>query len=193
MTPTDRSTPPKTAVPAKMPVSDIAVKAKTGRTWAQWCALLDKEKAGEKSHKEIAALLETKFAVGEWWCQMVTVGYERSRGKRAVNQTTRGFSASVSRTIASSAAKAHKAWTDAEIRAKWLAGQRFTVRTSTAGKALRITWPDETNVDVTITARGKDKCVLAVQHDKLKSAAAVRGAKSFWSQRLDTLRDTLER
>jgi hypothetical protein len=161
-----------------MPVSDIAVKAKTGRTWAQWCTLLDKEKAGEKSHKEISALLESKYEVGEWWCQMVTVGYERSRGKRAVNQTTRGFSASVSRTIASSAAKAHKAWTDDEIR---------------AGKSLRITWPDETNVDVTITPRGKDKCVLAVQHDKLKSAAAVRGAKSFWSQRLDTLRDTLER
>jgi uncharacterized protein YndB with AHSA1/START domain len=190
--PTDQTTRVKNAAPAKMPVSDIAVKAKTGRTWAQWCTLLDKERAGEMSHKELAVLLETKFSVGEWWCQMVTVGYERARGKRAVNQTTRGFSASVSRTIAASAAKAHKAWTDAATRAQWLAGQRFTVRASTAGKSLRITWPDETNVDVTITARGKDKCVLAVQHDKLKSAAAVRGAKSFWSERLDALRDTLE-
>jgi hypothetical protein len=192
MTPAAKKTA-KTAAPAKMPVSDVAVKAKTGKTWAQWCTVLDRAKAGNMSHREIADLLDSKFGVGPWWTQMVTVGYERARGRRAVNQTTRGFSASVTRTIGASAAAAFRSWSDDVARAAWLPGQLFTVRASTAGKSLRITWPDGTNVDVTLTSRGPKKCVVAVQHDKLVSAAAVRGAKSYWGLRLDALRDELER
>ena len=187
MAPTTRSA----AVP-KMPVSDTAVKAKTGRTWAQWCTILDRAKAQSMSHREVVTLLHEKFGVAEWWQQMVTVGYERARGRRAVNQTSQGFATSVSRTIASSAARAHRAWTDAPLRAAWLPGQRFAVRTASPGKTIRLTWPDETKVEVRITPRTASKCVVEVTHTGLAGTAAVRGAKSFWGARLDALRDVLE-
>ena len=95
---------------AKMPVSDAAVKAKTGRTWAQWCAVLDRAKADAMSHREIASMLHAKFDVGDWWAQMVTVGYERAKGKRAVNQTAQGFRTNISRTIPSPASAVYAAW-----------------------------------------------------------------------------------
>ena len=183
----------RAAAPAKMPVSDAAVRAKTGRSWAQWCAALDRAKADGLSHREIVAMLHAKFAVGDWWAQMVTVGYERARGKRAVNQTAQGFRTNISRTIPSSASAVFAAWHDETKRDAWLPRQRFTIRTAIARQSLRITWPDGTDVEVTLAAKGPRKTVLAVQHGKLASAAAVRGAKSFWSERLDALRESLAR
>ena len=178
--------------PAKMPVSDAAVLAKTGCTWERWITTLDRAGAAEMSHREIAQLVSEQYHVGDWWCQMVTVGYERARGRRAVNETARGFSAGTSRTIGASAAKAFRAWTDARTRAAWLPKQRFTVRTAIPPRSLRITWPDGADLEVVITAKGASKCVIAVTHSKLASAPAVRGAKAFWAARLDALRELVE-
>src|SRR5215831_11165954 len=94
---------------AKLPVSDAAVLAKTGCTWERWITTLDRAGAAEMSHREIAQLVHDRYHVGDWWCQMVTVGYERARGRRAVNKTSKGFSAGTSRTIAAPAAKAYRA------------------------------------------------------------------------------------
>jgi hypothetical protein len=178
---------------AKPPVSDAAVLAKTGRTWAQWLTILDRAKAGQLTHREIAVLLREKFAVGAWWCQMVTVGYERARGRRAVNETAQGFRAYASRTIAAPISAVYNAWMTAEARAPWLPGQRFTIRTAARNKSLRITWPDGANVEVGLTAKGPRRTIVAVQHGTLAGAAAVRGAKAFWAARLDALRTLLER
>ena len=177
---------------AKMPVSDAAVKAKTDRTWAQWCTLLDRAKADAMTHREIAAMLNAKYELGDWWSQMVAVGYERAKGKRAPNETVQGFRTSVSRTLAAPVSAVFAAWQDAELRDAWLPRQRFTVRTSIARKSMRITWPDGTDLQVVFTAKGARKTVLEVTHAKLAGAAAVRGCKSYWAERLDALRDALD-
>ena len=182
----------KRAAPtAKMPVSDAAVKAKTGRTWAQWCAVLDRAKADAMTHREIALMLHAQHELGDWWSQMVTVGYERAKGKRAPNQTVEGFRTSVSRTLTAPVSAVYAAWLDAERRDTWLPRQRFTLRTAIARKSMRITWPDGTDLQVVFTAKGPRKTVLEVTHAKLAGAAAVRGCKSFWAERLDALRDAL--
>ena len=64
-------------------MSDEAVKAATGKDWSQWHAFLDASGAAEKSHKQIALDLHAAGVPG-WWAQMVTVGYERMIGRRAV-------------------------------------------------------------------------------------------------------------
>ena len=77
-------------------------------------------------------------------------------------------------------------------RGAWLPKQRFTIRTAIPPRSLRITWPDGADLEVYITAKGANKCVVAVTHGRLKSAPAVRGAKAFWAARLDALRAELE-
>lgn len=80
-------------------MSDEAVKAATGRDWAEWRTHLDAMGAAELAHIEIARLLSADGVPG-WWSQMVTVGYERMIGKRALGQRCDGkFSASASRTV----------------------------------------------------------------------------------------------
>ncbi|MDP2935088.1 MAG: DUF4287 domain-containing protein [Dehalococcoidia bacterium] len=81
-------------------IGDTAVKASTGKTWAEWFAILDGAGATRMSHKEIVTYLGEHHQVPEWWQQMVTVTYEQSRGLREKHETPGGFQVSVTKTIA---------------------------------------------------------------------------------------------
>ena len=59
-------------------VGSEAVQAKTGKTWAEWFAILDAADAQTMSHPRIARYLQEEHSVPDWWCQMVTVGYEQA-------------------------------------------------------------------------------------------------------------------
>ena len=169
------------------PYGDGAVKAKTGRDWAEWCVLLDAEGAAGLTHQQIVGIVHGKYGGGPWWSQMVTVGYERLRGLRRERQKSDGsFSASVSKTLPIGAARAHAFFTDGVKRKRWL-DEDVEIRTATSPKSVRIVWPDESRINVWITAKGEAKCSVAVEHDKLPDADAVDGAKDYWKSALDRL------
>lgn len=173
-------------------IGDEAVKKATGRDWPEWLKLLDKEGARKLSHKEIVAIVSEKFGVGPWWCQMVTVTYERERGLREMHQKADGFAASISRTIAAPVAKLFAAWDDAKRRTEWLQTTKLVVRKSTPNKSLRISWPDETDVQVNFYEKGPAKSQVTVDHSKLADKEDVAAKKALWSEALTRLREQLE-
>src|SRR5436190_20789210 len=113
-------------------ISSEAVAAATGRTWAQWVALLNREGAVHMAHADIAKHLSAKHGVPSWWSQMVTVGYERITRGREVGETTTGWQASRSKTVAVPVTRLYKAWSDPKVRAKWCPEKNLVVRTATA-------------------------------------------------------------
>ena len=174
-------------------MSDAAVQAKTGKTWAEWFALLDAEGARKLDHKQIVAVLHDKFAVGPWWQQMVTVTYEQARGLRAKHEATSGFQMGASRTIHAPVSQLFKAWKDARTRNRWLNEPGLVIRKATPDKSLRITWADgQTSVDVELYAKGEAKSQVTIQHSKLANAAAVKRQKAYWATALDRLKAHLE-
>jgi hypothetical protein len=171
----------------RLPCSDMAVKATTGRDWSEWRAALDAKHAMELTHRELAALIGGMHDAGGWWSQTVAVGYARLCGKRVVGQKAGGgFAANASKTLPLAAAEAHAWFADAGRRKRWLPDP-ITVRTSTPPKSLRMTWADETSVQVWITEKGTEKSTVAVQHSKLPDQAAVGAAKLFWRAALQRL------
>jgi hypothetical protein len=172
---------------AQPPCSDAAVKERTGRDWSEWCAVLDAENGTSLTHTELARLIHEKYHDGGWWSQMVAVGYERLRGKRVTGQKCDGrFSASAAKTLPLSAAEAHSYFTDEEKRARWL-GEPIVIRKATSPKSVRITWPDDSSVEVWITAKGEAKCSVGLQHNRLVDEAAVAQWKKYWRDALDRL------
>ena len=171
-------------------MSDEAVEAKTGKSWARWFKHLDAAGAKKMTHQEIVAHLRDKHDVRSWWQQMVAVTYEQARGLREVGEKPGGFEVSISRTIAAPVSKAFKAWTDEKTRKKWLP-EDFTVRKSTANKTLRINWPDGTDLVVAFYPKG-EKSQVVTQHAKLKDARAGTRMKKFWGEALDRLKQILE-
>src|SRR5688572_15481156 len=183
---TKKKTVPRTSPPTGgerlAGVGSDAVRNATGKGWDEWLAILDEAGARAMEHPAIAKLLNEAHRVPGWWAQMVTVGYEQSRGLREKYETAAGFEAGRSKTIAAPADAVFAAWNDARRRARWLADPGITVRTATPGKSLRITWVDGTHVDVGLVPKGEDRTQVQVQHRKLANARAVEGMKTYWGK-----------
>lgn len=184
---------PKKTLAELAGMSDEALAAKTGCTWEKWVYVLDKAGAKDWPHREIAEYVHTKYKIPGWWAQTVTVGYERIHGLREIGQRRSGsYEATRSRTFAVPIEKLYSAFSVARTRARWLPGVKLTVRKATPNRSMRMTWDDETSVELWFTAKGDAKSQVQVQHTKLASKADAETRKAYWSARLDALRDLLE-
>lgn len=173
-------------------ISSAAVAKATGRTWAEWLALLDKAGARKMPHREIAQRLQVRHKVPQWWSQMVAVGYEQARGLRVPHQKADGFEISVSKTMGAPVDRAFAAWKDAALREKWLPRTPLTVRKATPHKSIRILWPDGTTLSVNFWPKGPLKCQVVPQHDGLGTPEAAEKMKAYWAEKLESLRTFLE-
>jgi uncharacterized protein YndB with AHSA1/START domain len=181
-------------LPGVRRMSDEAVRARTGRGWAEWFALLDAWNAPAHSHPEIARWLVEEHGVGAWWAQGVSVAYEQERGMRTPTQQVDGaFAASASKTINVTAQRVSAAFTDPELREQWLPGARVAIRTSRAGKSLTADWNDgASRLSVYLTVKGDTKTQASLQHLRLPDAATAERMKRHWRAALTRLKALLE-
>ncbi len=175
-------------------ISSEAVQKATGKPWSEWLELLDKDGVATLPHKDIATHIRAKYGVGDWWCQMVTVGYEQARGLRVKHQTATGYVANLSKTLPVTMAAAFRAITDDKQRAKWLK-EPLTISKATPHKSVRIAWEDGSRVAVGLLDKtgkgGEPKTQVVFQHEKLKTVGAVKSSKAFWATAADRLAKTL--
>jgi len=111
-------------------ISSEAVHKATGKTWDEWISFLDKLGAKEMEHKEIARMLYDEGHVRSgWWCQMVTVGYEYSHGRRVVGETEgAGFEIGVQKSFPLTIEKAWDLVTSPEGIKIWLGEADFKIK-----------------------------------------------------------------
>jgi uncharacterized protein YndB with AHSA1/START domain len=175
-------------------MSDIAVKAKTGKNWKDWFSVLDKAGARKMNHQEIVKLVSEKHDVGPWWRQMVTVTYEQARGLREKHPKSDGYQISVSRTVNAPLIRLYKSFANAKSRSSWLGENGLVVRTATTDKSMRVTWSDkQTSLEINFYPKATDKSQVVVQHSKLPDAKSSATMKTYWGKALDRLRASLEK
>lgn len=174
-------------------MTDDAIVAKTGRTWAEWVDVLDAVAAYRMSHRDIAKYVSSTYEeCSAWWAQTITVGYERIRGLREVGQRRDGaYEANKSRTYPVEVAVLYQMFRDARQRQRWLGAGVARVRTATPDVSIRFGWEDGTQVNVHFVSKGPQKSAVAIQHTKLSSKADIESAKSAWHARLDELKRLL--
>ena len=191
-------------------VSSEAVMRATGHGWEEWLAILDQAGAEGWGHKEIVAYLASSHGLSGWWQQMVTVAYEKAKGRRVVGQTAdTGFQVGVQKTIPLTINDAWALLTSPEGIAIWLGeGGRFTlsvgeryatesqvtgeVRVVKPGDRLRMTWqrpgmgrPATLQVALVGTSPGKTSVRVHLEH--LPSEAFRQEMKAHWKEVLDRL------
>lgn len=196
-------------------ISDAAVRAKTGRGWKDWFALLDRWGAVEKGHKATARHLAADHGVPRWWAQMVTVRYERERGLRDVGQRAdRRYEVSVQRTVAAPRDRAFAALSRGRDLSRWFgAGSRIEAaeggafRTAGGEKGrlrafdpparLVLDWETPSHcpgssVEFTLDGKGTGRTVVRVTHSRLGTKKDRERMKGYWGARMDALRSHLE-
>jgi hypothetical protein len=170
-------------------MSDAAIKKGSGKTWDEWFALLDAWGGNEKTHAEIARYISEELGVDGWWAQGVTVGYERARGRRVVNQTSAGFVANVSKTFSMPVRVLYDAFAFSAIRDAWMEPGTLHLRSSQKNRSARfdVLIKPDTRLEVWFTDKGPEKSSAALQHVKLESADDLVPWKAFWKARLERL------
>jgi hypothetical protein len=171
-----------------------AVKAKTGKSWDEWCKILDKAGARMMDHQEIALLLQKQIGLTRWWSQMVAVGYENERGMRASERGEppgKRYEVTLSKIVDAPRAAVWAAWQDPGALARWLPDAKFEVSKTVPLKILHLDWPDETRVTVRLYER-RGKTRLVVAHAKLAESQSER-LQGYWSNALDRLKVLLAR
>jgi hypothetical protein len=177
-----------------LPMSDDAIRRRTGRGWEEWFDLLDEWGAAERAHPEIARWLGEEQSTGGWNAQSITVGYERARAGRAVGERPEGFSVTASKTVAVPVDRLYEAFVDESLRRRWLPDAELRERTASKPKSARFDWGDgETRVIVGFEAKGDAKSVAALEHARLPDADEAERMKSYWRERVAVLKEVLER
>lgn len=169
-------------------MSDLAVIAKTGKSWDQWFRALDKAGASKLGHTEIAKLLAETRQVGPWWRQMVTVEYERARGLRAKHEAAGGFSVSMSKTVAGDVAALYAATVDARRRRKWFPAGALKISSLTEDKYVRASWNGDARLEINFTSRPGGKARITVQVSKLAKKSDVERERAVWKKALAKLK-----
>jgi len=173
-------------------ISSDTVKAKTGKSWDEWFALMDASGCAKMRHKEIVAVLHNQFNVGNWWQQMIPDSYEQSCGKRLLNQRLDGYQISKSKTYSVNIETAFNAWAEESIRIKWLADPGISIRKTIPNHSLRIIWVDGiTGVDVLFNPKG-EKVQISVNHRQLPDSQTAEEINKYWAEQLNKLEEFLE-
>jgi hypothetical protein len=188
---TDAGADPARIVPPPGMTSDASLKGATGRTWAEWIAMLDAWGAEAKPHRDIARWLNRERGVEGWWSQQITVGYEIAIGRRVVGQRSDGrFSATATRTMAAPVEEVMDAVLDEHRRGEWLPDAPLTPRRSTAERTARFDWDDgASRVVFWFEALGEGKSRLAMEHELLAGKEETDRMKAYWRSALLRLRD----
>lgn len=172
----------------KRQLGDEALSKKTGKTWAQWFAVLDKTNADKMPHAEIAEYLNRKLHVPGWWSQMITVGYEQARGLRQKHERPDGFEISVSKVMPVPVKELFRSWAEPSQRNRWLNKTNLKIRTATPNKSLRLDWCDKkTILSVNFYPKAVDKSQVVVQHGKFADSAQAEKMKKYWKTALGRL------
>ena len=170
--------------------SAAAVKEKTGKDWNAWFRVLDKAKAQTLTHREIVKLL-AQHDLPSWWCQMITVEYERARGLREAHQKSDGYSVSASKTVAVSIDAVFAATATAAARKKWFPSGTFKASSTTENKYLNGRW-NSARLNIGFFAKAANKSQIAIQVSQLASKKDVEAERARWKQALGKLAAALD-
>ena len=193
-------------------ISSPAVRAATGRGWAEWLEALDAAGAEGWQHKAIVAHLERAHPEVDsgWWRQSIAVGYEQARGKRVVGETAdAGFQIGVQRSVAAPAARVWEVLTgQPEL---WLGagavrfeqGEQYGVppgegtpgasgelRVVKPGDRLRLTWqpdgwPAPATLQLSLSETPSGKMAVRAHLEKLPDAETREAMRAHWRAALE--------
>ena len=172
---------------AEPEMSDEAIRAGTGKGWDEWCDLIDQFPGRTEGHTAIAEHIRNEHGVGDWWCQGVTVGYERITGLRLPYQMADGtFTANKSRTVTIDAENLRRLLLDDDERAHLFPGVPTELNSRPTAKAIRVAIGPGIAM-FSLEDRGGGRSKVTVAHTGLPAYDDVEEWKFYWADWLDAI------
>ena len=178
--------------------STRAIERATGRSWKAWVAMLERHRARELPHTEIARTARADMPADvtnpDWWAQSVAIAYEQHAGLRVPGQSAEGtFQVSTSRTLPTDRDAAIAAWRAGQAdRPQQLGHAVSGGRASRTAKRTfwRFELADAGRVEVAAAdAPGHDaahgpKTVVTISHRGIPAHDMIESWRSHWKSSL---------
>ncbi|MBK8096918.1 MAG: SRPBCC domain-containing protein [Planctomycetes bacterium] len=194
--------------------TDAACRQATGKTLAQWFAVLDQSPGPAAGRRELAQAALTAVGKDEWWATTLAVEYEKARGQREKDGRPRGYSICVTKTVAAPLPEVFAAFGKAELLARWFGagssvhfadggvlrdgdGDQLTFTRIRADKDLRASWQSsdlapDSQVEVLFADKGKGRTGITLNHTRIQLRRDADVLRLGWGQCLQALRELLE-
>ena len=170
-------------------MSDEAIQNGTGKSWDEWCDLIDQFHGRGDGHTAIATHVRDELGVDAWWAQGVTVGYERITGLRLPHQMADGsFTANKSKTIAVDIDELRSLLLDEDAREHLFPDVMVTLKSKPSAKAIRLAIGPGT-ATIGLDDRGVGRAKITIQHERLATLDDVQEWKFYWSDWLDAIEE----
>lgn len=168
-------------------VPDESVREHTGRSWNDWCDVIDSSETAVEGHRAVARWLGDEQGLDGWWSQAVTIGWERITGRRVPGQLSDGtFAANKSRTMVGEAGALRALIVDDTSRSDLFHGTETELRSKPTTKVLRLGM--EVGIAlVSIDDRGDGRVRVGVQHTGLRDIEARENWGDYWDAWLGDL------
>jgi hypothetical protein len=169
-------------------ISNEAVKAATGKEWQEWYEILEAAGSRQKPHKEIAQwLYDSGHITGDWWGQMVTVGYEQHIGRREAGQNCVGdYTINSTKTVNTTLDGALQLWLEGVKGLKEFNSVPFAneprVSSSEKWRYWRVELADDSAINVVIGVKSESKASIALEHRKLADKGISETWRAYWKE-----------
>lgn len=191
-------------------ISSASVEKHTGKNWAQWFQLLEKQGASQMKHQALVAHLVRKYKLSLWWRQMVATGYEIHIGRKVEGRSEKGtWSLTVSKSILASQKRLWDFMISDEGQALWLKpltpftlirGANFEIEGGQFGELRTFKKPDRLRLRIEDTElekpwtfnvwtvkRPQDKSILVFTPEGLPTARMRQELRVVYRQRADEI------
>lgn len=169
-------------------ISDARLGSGTGRSAADWFALLDRADAARLSHERIARLLIDDHEVAPWWAQVITVRYEQGRGLPSPGlQPDGSYAVAVGRSLRGEPLELLELLVDR--LAGYVEGVQATVVRSATRPSAEWTLSNGDVLTVAVSPSTGGKCSVAVTQARLRLPERVQPVREGLAQALGVMVD----
>lgn len=198
---------------ADQPIDEVSAKKVTGKSLAEWFALLDQFGGPERGRRDLGQWLTEAHQVDPYWVATINIEYEAAHGLREKDGRAKGYTICATKSIKADPMRCHEAFATAEALDRWLGtqhvidlrdggswrdgdGNQAQVKKINPGKTIKLIWQHpaalaDTPVEVKFQPSGAKTSVI-VTHERLQTRAAADGARRAWGEALDRLKQRLE-
>lgn len=192
---------------------EAATRAATGKSMAEWFALLDAEGGPTLGRRALGQVLVDRFKLDPWWMSTLLIEYEAAHGLREKDGRAKGYTICATKSLKSSPEQCFAAFARAGELDRWLGpshaldfrdggslrnadGNQAVVKKVSPGKTIKLIWQGEQGaedspVEIKFQPAGT-KTTVIITHERLQNRAAADSLRRAWGQALDRLKQLLE-
>lgn len=203
----------KIEIRADRPLDDVSCRADTGRSLAEWFALLDARGGPGQGRREIGNFLYDSHKLDPWWIASLNIAYEAQHGLLEKDGRAKGYTICATKSIKAAPDDCYAQFATVGALDAWLGagttldlreggtlanadGNRAAIRKLSPGKTLRLLWQQadaapDTPVEIKFQPAGA-KTTVMITHDRLQTRADADGLRRAWGEALERLKARLE-